>query len=583
MIQLYNYQSEIITRTREYLAAGKKRILIQSPTGSGKTVIFSYIVSEMKKRGKRALIITDRVELLFETGGTLEQFGLRPYHILAGQMAEPPAQYQVCVAMSQTLRRRIGKWKKFFSGFDVVVMDECHKQEFNPYFEAAEGGTVSGVQSGASGLISGAFPPSTIILGFSATPLRSGKQRQLADDYEVLIDGLQVPELIKRGKLVPDHYYGTIHADMSGVRLNTFGDYQESGMFERFNRRELYAGVVENWSNICPETLTLCFCVNIRHAVETCKSFNEAGVPAKFLVSDVALPVQGNGPDGAIRYEKKMDDFRFWKENYAKYSGERRIVLKEWGKSYQVLVNAGILTTGFNRPGIETIIVNRATLSLPLWLQMLGRGSRTFPGKSYFNILDFGDNAKVHGYYNQEREWSLIHDESKGGEAMPVKECGKMASRPKTDSKGNNGCGAYVFVSKDICPYCGYIFEQEKEMKFADLVKIDYLNTPLIVNDDYFLKLEREAEQRGYKHGWVIARIISKGGAELLKEYATTKGYKNGWYWATRQRYSALIEKWDAEHGTDLGGVSVAGTGTGSEMSGITGSGPETGINKLAI
>lgn len=530
MITLYDYQSDLINRVRSELSSGKKHILIQSPTGSGKTVIFSHIVKEMEKRGKRALIITDRIELLFETGGTLQQFTLNPFKIMAGQMVEPPMQYQVYIAMSQTLRLRIGKWNRFFKSFDVVIMDEIHKQEFNPYFE--------------SDCFNGA-----IILGFSATPMRTGKQRQLAEDYEVLIEGLQVPELIKLGKLVPDRYFGNKHADMKGVRLNSFGDYQESGMYERFNRRELYAGVVENWRRNTPNTATLCFCVNIQHTINTCKAFNEAGIPAKFLVSDVAIPVMGEGEAAKVKYEIKMAEYENFREAYRIYSGDRNVVLSDWKKrKYDVLINAGILTTGFNRKDIETIIVNRATTSIPLWLQMLGRGSRTYPGKKYFNILDFGNNAAELGYYNQQRQWSLYHDQSKStGGAPPVKECGTMGQKRIADKLNNAGCGCYVFASARICPFCGYIFEQEKELKFAELVQIDY-SEPLPIERNLFDELEREAESRGYKFGWVLNQIIAKQGEQGLIDYAKSRNYQSGWVWQTKRRYEAQIEAYEKKH-----------------------------------
>lgn len=527
MISLYQYQTKLITQIRESMANGKRRILCQSPTGSGKTVIFSHIVKEMEKRGKRALIVTDRVELLFETGGTLQQFDLHPFKILAGQMVEPPMQYQVYIAMSQTLRLRIGKWKRFFDAFDVVIYDECHKQEFNPYFENK------------------CFQ-SAYILGFSATPMRSGKQRQLAEDYEVMIEGLQVPELIKLGKLVPDRYFGNQHADMKGVRLNSFGDYQESGMFERFNRRELYAGVVENWQNLTPNTSTLVFCVNIQHTIETCKAFNDAGIPAKFLTSDVALPVMGEGEAAKVKYDAKIGEYMNYREAFRQYSGERNQIVKDWkSNKFKVLCNAGILTTGFNRKDIETIIVNRATTSIPLWLQMVGRGSRIYPGKTHFNILDFGDNAANLGYYNQQRSWALYHEQSKSsGGAPPVKECGKMGEKRKIDKHGNPGCGCYVFASSRICAFCGYVFEQDKELKFAELVQIDY-SQPLPIERNLFDELEREAESRGYKFGWVLNMIIAKQGEQGLKDYAKSRNYQSGWFWQTKRRYEKQIKEYE--------------------------------------
>lgn len=539
MIHLYDYQTDAVSQIRSAMEKEYRSILIQSPTGSGKTVIFSHIVAAMKKKGKRALIITDRVELLFETGGTLEQFGLKPFHILAGQMVEPPMQYQVYVAMSQTLRRRIGVWPRFWKSFDLVIMDECHKQEFNPYFE------------------NNCF--NCHVLGFSATPTRSGKMRQLAEDYQIMIEGLQVPELIKRGKLVKDHYYGVESVQLDHAKYNSEGDYAENWLYERFNKTELYAGVVENWQKICPSTATLVFCVNIQHTIQTCKAFNEAGIPAKFLVSDVAKPQLL--PDATeaqiVRYERHLKEYDTYIEAYGKYSGGRETVVRQWkDHKFEVLCNAGILTTGFNRRDIESVVTCLATVSTAKILQIWGRGSRTFDGirkdgtylkKTHFNILDFGANGARLGYYNQMRKWSLTHESKQGDGAQPVKECGKDN---KADERGNTGCQAYVFVSADICPYCGYVFKKEKPEKFAELIKIDYLEdiTPSNQLHEEFRKLERTAEDRGYKQSWVIPQIINKHGSEGLKQYADYKGYLSGWYWQTKQRFAGLIEKYEEKH-----------------------------------
>jgi len=482
----------------------------------------------MEKRGKRALIITNRIELLFETGGTLQQFQLHPFKIMAGQMVEPPMTHQVYIAMSQTLRLRIGKWPKFFKSFDVVICDEFHLQEFNPYFE--------------NDCFNGA-----IILGFSATPQRMSKQRQLAADYEVLIQGLQVPELIKLQKLVPDKYFGISGANVKGVKLNSFGDYQENQMFDRFNKRELYSGVVENWQRNVPNTVTLGFCVNIQHTINTCKAFNDAGITAKFLTSDVAIPVIGTGEAAKVKHDIKLSEYENFKDGYRMYSGDRTGILSDWKRrKYDVLMNAGILTTGFNRKDIETIVINRATTSVPLWLQMLGRGSRTYPNKTHFNILDFGNNAAELGYYNQQRNWSLYHEQSKGGGAPPVKQCGTMAGKRKTDKNSNPGCEAYVFASSRICEFCGYIFELEKELKFAELIQIDYNTDNIVLPDrNYFDELEQVAESRGYKFGWVINQIIAKEGLKGLEEYSRSRKYQRGWLEMTRKRYSEQIKKFD--------------------------------------
>lgn len=506
----------------------------------------------MKKQGKRALILTNRVELLFETGGTLEEFELKPYYIQAGQMVEPPKTYQVYVAMSQTLKRRIKTWRTFWNWFDVIIIDETHLQEYNDFFEH------------------GVF--NCFILGFSATPLRTGKMRQLANDYEVMIEGLQVPELIKRKKLVRDIYYGSSNApSMVGVKINTKGDYQEGQMYERFNKRELYAGCVENWQKLTPNTCTLVFCVNIQHTIETCKAFNEAGIKAKFLTSAVAQPIRptDNDPAKMVKYEIKLEEYNNWLENYRKYSGDRKAVLSSWKRNdFYVLINAGILTTGFNRKDIETIVINRATVSIPLWLQMLGRGSRIYSGmkpdgtpnwtKEHFNILDFGNNAAQLGYYNQQREWSLFHESRKSEGTPPVKACGKgdpiSGKEGKPDKRGNPGCGAYIFASASICPYCGYVFEIDKEAKHIELERIDYA-APLRLETPEWQKLERIAEERGYKGGWVINNLIAKQGLEGLQTYAKAKNYSNGWLWRMQQQYKHQLQAYAAKHVAQMNGI----------------------------
>lgn len=542
MIRLYDYQSEIVTKARQKMAAGHKHIMIQSPTGSGKTVIFSYIVSEMTKKNKRALIITDRIELLTETGGTLDDFGILTYKLTAGQVQPPDKTFNCCIAMAQTLRNRletkkyVDEWGSWFRSFDLVIIDEAHKQEFNPFFN----------QDG-SNKFNGAY-----LLGFTATPKRTGKQSQLAKDYSCLITGLTVDDLIRKGRLLPDRYFGVDSADTSGIRIDSkTGDFDENEVFNRFNRPELYAGVVEAWLKHTPETITLCFCVNIRHAIETCEEFNKKGVKAKFIVSDVARPkpLKENHSDAdKVRYNKHLEDFNRFTDSYQKYSGVRSVVLDEWERGeFPILINAGILTTGFNYPPIQTIIVNRATMSDNLWLQMIGRGSRTYEDKEYFNILDFGGhggrNGGRLGNYRDRREYSLIHETRKGGGEAPVKECGKQrrkgikpdkATGYTMDKNGRSGCGSYIAPSVMICPYCGYQYDTEKERIFAELELINYGNAQITEHqirpqNNRFSDIERTAAERGYKQGWVTAQIALRYGATGLREYAKIRGYSLGW------------------------------------------------------
>ena len=107
---------------------------------------------------------------------------------------------------------------------------------------------------------------------------------------------------------------------------------------------------------------------------------------------------------------------------------------------------------------------------------MIGRGSRIFPGKTHFNILDFGSNAERLGMYSQERVWDLNGAYSISEGVAPVKECGIIKGTNKPDKYNNKGCGALILASAKVCNYCGYVFEQEKVELEIDLVQIDTYN-----------------------------------------------------------------------------------------------------------
>ena len=272
MIILRKYQQELIDNIRLEMTK-YKHILVQSPTGSGKTVIFSYIAKNVSEKNKKVLILTDRIELLLQSEGSINRFGLPVYTITAGERSYNRG-YNVYIAMSQTFRRRVSQqyWIDFLKQIDLIIIDETHKQEFNYIFDID-------------------FVRDKYLLGFTATPVRSGKMRQLGLNYDKIVVGPTVPELIKLGYLSEAVYYLDQSIDLSEVPVDyAKGDYQTGAMYKIYNRPELYAGVVENWERHAIGSRTLVFCVNIEHAIRTTLEFRKAGYLAKFLVSVPAKP-----------------------------------------------------------------------------------------------------------------------------------------------------------------------------------------------------------------------------------------------------------------------------------------------------
>lgn len=545
-IVLRDYQNGGVVDTMAALGSLDKRfVALECPTGGGKTVIFSHIVQRAESKGSNTLILTDRDELLRGTGGTLENFGVSPSYIKSGRKYPPDlSTHKTCVAMAQTMKKRVDKniWLEWLSKIDLIIIDECHKQEFNLFFEQE------------------LFKGKTVI-GFSATPKRGGKMRQLGDDYQKIIHTLTVNELIDLGFLKPDMYFGfkDLSPDLSGVKKNSKGDYSESDMFKRYDQPKLYGGVIEAWKENTPNTITLIFCTSIIHCVRTCKEFGKTWIKAKFLSSKMGKPKKPDGDEPIDKAEAPPEWVKYWEryayyleysEAYNDYSGPRQMLIEDWKHGeFDVMINAGILTTGFDFPAIETIVLFRATVSEVLYLQMLGRGSRPSDstGKTHFNILDFGRNAERLGGYKLPRKWHLFHETKSGNGLPPMKECGL----PGRDKNGKLGCGDFILASMKICSSCGYVYPEQKEPEEAKLELMFTDNKgrlrsvkPVHLMD--YQEIDEFAKINKYKQMWTVIQLYRKGGADELKKYAKFKGYSPGWITQMNSRIPASVKQHEA-------------------------------------
>jgi superfamily II DNA or RNA helicase len=190
-----------------------------------------------------------------------------------------------------------------------------------------------------------------------------------------------------------------------------------------------------------------------------------------------------------------------------------------------VINSVGILTTGVDLPCTEVVIVNRATTSLALWLQMQGRASRTYPGKKEFIVIDFGRNHDEHGLWSEDRDWSIKAPKKKKVGVPPVKDC--------------KGCGAMLLASCRKCEYCGI----EMELKEYKLVKGNLVEVvPVVKKYDGVNAWSLNGEQLydAYTEKSVPFRLAVRIAVKTNQIYtfAQVGGYSKGWAWKQTQIYN---------------------------------------------
>jgi superfamily II DNA or RNA helicase len=472
MIQLRDYQKTAKAAISAVFRMQKRRVILQLPTGAGKTIIFTDIAKSTSENGKKAIVFTDRKELLKQAGSSFEKFGLTPLYLNAE--AKRVTDAGLYVAMIETMKRRIEKdeYAEFIQSFDLIIIDEAHKQNFDKIFEYLH--------------------PGQFVIGATATPYRDGKMKPLKNFYDEIIIGQQISQLIDTGYLCEAMHYGVPIAGLDKVKI-TRGDFDEKQMGKLYQNTQLFEGVINNYKKHCDGKKALLFCATVQNSISMTENLNAAGISAMHL--------DANTP-----------------------KAERDQILSDFANNrFKVLSNVGILTTGYDQPDIEVIITYRATRSLPLWLQMCGRGSRLSPGKNDFIILDFGENTKRHGFWNDDRTWTLeLAKPPKKKGAAPVKEC--------------KGCGALIHSNVVICQYCGH--EHLKPVKKKNYVEVMLERmTPAQIQkktDWNVWELEEIRKAKGYKFGWILHRLKT---LDDFKAYEQLKGYKKGWAQFNYKKY----------------------------------------------
>jgi DNA repair protein RadD len=448
MIILRDYQSESINGLRANIRAGFKNQILSASTGAGKTVIASYLLNEVKNKGKSAVFVANRIALINQTSEMLDKYGIEHGVIQSKHPRFQPWQ-KIQIASSQTLARR--QWPEA----DLIIVDEAHGMDKTVIdrIDARDG----------------------LVIGLTATPFTKG----MGKHYDAIVSVTTTNKLIADGHLVSFRVFAASEPDMTGAKV-VAGEWAENEAAER--SMPIVGDCVSEYLKHANGKKFIAFGCNVAHCEELQRQFLAAGVQTELYTyrtddeARAAMVTEFRKPDSYIRG----------------------------------LVSVSALSKGFDVPDVECIIMARPLKSsLAEHIQILGRGLRTHPGKTECIVLDHAGNTvrfwdDMHEFFEV---GAVELDDGKKKPKKPAKkkpreavkcpqckcvhaaapscpECGH--EYPKKSSQIMHGAGELTELG------AGKISKQDKQQFYSELLSIQ--------------------DERGYSAGWSGWMFKSKFG-----------------------------------------------------------------------
>ena len=447
-MQLRPYQTQAIDDVRQAMIDGARSVLLQLPTGAGKTVIFSQITAACRDKGHRALILVHRRELIDQASRKLLNLDVPHGFIAAGYRMSNQA---VQIASVQTLVKRLQilNWEP-----SIIIIDEAHHSLAATYRKIFE------------------HWPKAFRIGVSATPCRLDG-RGLKHAFDTLVSGPSVRQLTEDGYLCPAKLYAPpIKADFSKLRA-IGGDFPAGKLSERMNKPAITGDVIGHYKRLALDEKAIAFCCDTKHAESVAASFRNAGISAQTLL--------GTTP-----------------------AAQRDALVQEFAEGkVKVLATVDVVSEGFDCPDAGCAILLRRTMSEALYLQQVGRVLRPAAGKPNAVILDHVGNIALHGFPDDDRQWTLQDRPSRARDRKP---CAAVRQCPD--------CYA-AFKPAPVCPCCGHEFA----VKQGGILNLE----------GELVELRREAAAERADKRAKRRQVTQARSLQSLLAIARERGYSPGW------------------------------------------------------
>ncbi len=459
-VELRDYQTESVAQLRAGIAAGKRKQVLVSPTGSGKTEIACYMLQEAARKLSRAMVIVDRVVLVDQTSQRLDQYGIPHGVVQAGHWRfRGWERLQVCSA--QTLERR-----GIPDDVQVVFVDEAHcmRKKVTEFLE----------KTGA------------IVVGLTATPFTKG----MAKVYNGMVNVTTTNELIARGYLAPLKVYAATAINTKGMKV-VAGEWSEKEIEKR--GMAIIGDIVAEWQqktelHFGGPVKTIVFSATVKHGEELCRQFAAAGFNFQ-----------------QISYKDGDADTR------------RRLVeeFKRPDSTIHGLVSCEVLTKGFDVPDVLCGISARPyRKSLSSHMQQLGRLMRTAPGKEFGLWLDHSGNY-LRFYKDTEQVFREgVHTLDDGKRESQARKEPSQKEREQVRCK----CGLILQPGQKACPACGAERRTRTLIDMAPGQMVEVEGTSLNKSTTWEEKrafiggLRAYAAAHGYAAGWVAHKYKDRFG-----------------------------------------------------------------------
>ena len=365
MSELRDYQRDLLGQVEKaLLQTPHARVMLQLPTGGGKTRIAAELLARWTRSGDKAAWLTHRRELSDQTCGVLNKAGVRATNTLEWDTEDPaPVRNRgVVILMAQTVSRRnhfAGVWGEY-SREDLLIIDEAH-------------------HATAPGWERAIYQWPGPALGMTATPWRLPKNEGFNHLFNNLIPGPQIKDMQFNGWLAKAQVRMPNADELILGGEPPYNDDYRPREIEKLNEDRFIwtAGAFRYWHRHAHDRQTVVYAVTTGHALNLANVFNNANVFASVILSRTPPEV-------------RKDRIRRFQEGEIK-----------------VLINVAVATEGFDLPDASCVMIARPTLSLALYLQMVGRGLRPKSDGGDCLILDLAGNVERHGWPDDEREWSL--------------------------------------------------------------------------------------------------------------------------------------------------------------------------------